>query len=443
MHLLDGVIRPYAWGSRTALAELRGLPTPSPHPEAELWFGAHPAAPAPVGGGADDQTLLDVVDADPRGQLGGACADRYQNRLPFLVKVLAADEPLSLQAHPSLEQAKDGFARENAQGLEVGAPNRNYRDDNHKPELVVAITEFELLAGFRNVTETVDLLRALQVPELDAYLGMLAGQPDSQGLRALFTTWITLPESALATLIPAVIDGAIAYLASTGNGGHSRPRSGHFWKSVRTIQADSGVLAVLLLNRISLRPGEGLFFARRQPAFLPGRYRYRGDGQLRQRPAGWSDTEARGCARTPPGPRFHARLAVRGHPDDAHTQCRVDLPDTDFGVPVVDGGTRRHRHPQAVIDSVRCSRAADPAVHVRCDRVAWCGHQSAGPAGPGGVAGRLRSGRRGSRRQRTKRVAPGRWSPVSRPVWPRRQHPARALGHPMPGRRWSRAGCSR
>ena len=257
MHLLDGVVRPYAWGSRTALAELRGLPTPSPHPEAELWFGAHPAAPAPVDGGVDGQTLLDVVDADPRGQLGEACADRYQGRLPFLVKILAAEEPLSLQAHPSLEQAKDGFARENARGIEIGAPHRNYRDDNHKPELVVAITDFEALAGFRDVTETVDLLRALQVPELDTYLGMLAGQPDSQGLRALFTTWITLPESALTTLIPAVLDGAIRYL-SDGNG--------HFAAAVRTLleigesyPADSGVLAVLLLNRISLRPGEGLF----------------------------------------------------------------------------------------------------------------------------------------------------------------------------------------
>ncbi|HEY9311504.1 mannose-6-phosphate isomerase, class I [Williamsia sp.] len=258
MHLLDGVIRPYAWGSRTTLAQLRGLPTPSPHPEAELWFGAHPAAPAPVSGGADGETLLDVVDADPRGQLGGACTDRYRGRLPFLMKVLAADEPLSLQAHPSLDQAKDGFERENARGIEVGAPNRNYRDDNHKPELVVALSEFEVLAGFREVTETVDLLRALQVPELDAYLGMLAGQPDSQGLRALFTTWITLPESALATLIPAVLDGAIHYLETTGNG--------HFAAEVRTLleigesyPADSGVLAVLLLNRITLRPGEGLF----------------------------------------------------------------------------------------------------------------------------------------------------------------------------------------
>lgn len=257
MRLLDGVVRPYAWGSRTSLASLRGLPTPSAHPEAELWFGAHPAAPAMAHDGASSATLLDVIEADPEGQLGAHCVHRYGGRLPFLLKVLAAEEPLSLQAHPSLEQAKDGFARENARGVELTASDRNYRDDNHKPELVVALTDFDALAGFRNIEDTVELLKVLQVPELDRHLGMLAGQPDSQGLRALFTTWITLPESALSTLIPAVLSGAIRYLES----GETR-----FSAEARTVleigenyPTDPGVLAVLLLNRVSLSPGQGLF----------------------------------------------------------------------------------------------------------------------------------------------------------------------------------------
>lgn len=257
MRLLDGVVRPYAWGSRTALAALRGLPTPSAHPEAELWFGAHPAAPALVRDGSSNETLLQVIESDPEGQLGSHCVQRYGGRLPFLLKVLAAEEPLSLQAHPSLEQAKDGFARENARGIELAASDRNYRDDNHKPELVVALTDFDALAGFRAIDDTVELLRVLQVPELDSYLGMLAGQPDSQGLRALFTTWITLPESALSTLIPAVLSGAIRYLES----GQTQ-----FSAEARTVleigenyPADPGVLAVLLLNRVSLAPGQGLF----------------------------------------------------------------------------------------------------------------------------------------------------------------------------------------
>lgn len=257
MRLLDGVVRPYAWGSRTAIAALRGMPTPSAHPEAELWFGAHPAAPAVVRDDARENTLLEVIDADPRAELGTLCAERYDGRLPFLMKILAAEEPLSLQAHPSLQQAKEGFARENERGIDVGAPDRNYRDENHKPELVVALSEFHALAGFRDVRETVDLLRVLQVPELDSHLGMIAGQPDSQGLRALFTTWITLPESALSTLIPAVLAGAIRYLES----GQDR-----FAAEARTVleigenyPLDPGVLAVLLLNRVTLAPGEGLY----------------------------------------------------------------------------------------------------------------------------------------------------------------------------------------
>ena len=257
MRLLDGVVRPYAWGSRTAIAALRGMPTPSAHPEAELWFGAHPAAPAVVRDDARENTLLEVIDADPRAELGTLCAERYDGRLPFLMKILAAEEPLSLQAHPSLQQAKEGFARENERGIDVGASDRNYRDENHKPELVVALSEFHALAGFRDVRETVDLLRVLQVPELDSHLGMIAGQPDSQGLRALFTTWITLPESALSTLIPAVLAGAIRYLES----GQDR-----FAAEARTVleigenyPLDPGVLAVLLLNRVTLAPGEGLY----------------------------------------------------------------------------------------------------------------------------------------------------------------------------------------
>ncbi|MGK9271589.1 mannose-6-phosphate isomerase, class I [Williamsia muralis] len=257
MRLLDGVVRPYAWGSRTAIAALREMPTPSAHPEAELWFGAHPAAPAIVRDDARENTLLEVIDADPRAELGTLCAERYDGRLPFLMKILAAEEPLSLQAHPSLQQAKEGFARENERGIDVGAPDRNYRDENHKPELVVALSEFHALAGFRDVRETVDLLRVLQVPELDSHLGMIAGQPDSQGLRALFTTWITSPESALSTLIPAVLTGAIRYLES----GQDR-----FAAEARTVleigenyPLDPGVLAVLLLNRVTLAPGEGLY----------------------------------------------------------------------------------------------------------------------------------------------------------------------------------------
>lgn len=257
MNLLRGPIRTYAWGSRTAIAEFTGRPTPTPHPEAELWLGAHPADPAYLETGGGAESLLEVVAADPTGQLGAASVAEFGDQLPFLLKVLAADEPLSLQAHPSAQQAADGFAREEAAGVPLNSPVRNYRDRNHKPELVVALDRFEALAGFRDPGDTVDLFRALDVEALTPYVNLLAGQSDADGLRALFTTWITLPQPSLDVLVPAVLDGAVRYLSSDDV---------RFVGEARTLlelgeryPADAGVLASLLLNRLTLEPGEGIY----------------------------------------------------------------------------------------------------------------------------------------------------------------------------------------
>ena len=257
MHLLRGAVRTYAWGSRTAIAEFTGRASPTAHPEAELWFGAHPGDPAYLQEEGGETSLLDAVRADPDGQLGAATVSRFGDALPFLVKVLAADEPLSLQAHPSAEQAEEGFAREERLGIPVSAPMRNYRDRSHKPELLVALDRFEALAGFRPVERTVELLRALAVPALEPSIHLLAGQAESDGLRALFTTWITAPQPHLDEVVPAVLDGAINYV----RGGHTT-----FAAEARTVlelgeryPGDAGVLASLLLNRITLAPGEGIY----------------------------------------------------------------------------------------------------------------------------------------------------------------------------------------
>ena len=269
MELLDNQIRTYAWGSRTVIAELLGEPVPSPHPQAELWLGAHPAAPSMVrAAGGAPRPLGELIADDPDGTLG-AGRDRWDGRLPFLLKVLAAEEPLSLQAHPSLEQAVEGWARENAAGIPVDAPDRSYRDANHKPELICALTDFVALVGFREPARTVELLRALDVPELAAYTELLAGQPGPDGLRALFTTWITLPQSVLDNLVPALQDGAVRLLASGAE---------EFAGEARTVldlseryPDDAGVLAALLLNRVPLDPGESLYLpAGNLHAYLSG-----------------------------------------------------------------------------------------------------------------------------------------------------------------------------
>ncbi|OBF84492.1 mannose-6-phosphate isomerase, class I [Mycobacterium sp. 852002-51163_SCH5372311] len=257
MELLRGALRTYAWGSRTDIAEFTGRPVPAAHPEAELWFGAHPGDPAWLETPDGEVSLLQALVADPEGQLGSASRARFGDVLPFLVKVLAADEPLSLQAHPSAEQAVEGYLREERLGIPVSAPTRNYRDTSHKPELLVALQPFEALAGFRQASRTTDLLRALAVSDLDPYIELLNDQSDADGLRALFTTWITAPQPDIDVLVPAVLDGAIHYVSSGAT---------EFEAEAKTVlelgeryPGDAGVLAALLLNRIDLAPGEAIF----------------------------------------------------------------------------------------------------------------------------------------------------------------------------------------
>jgi mannose-6-phosphate isomerase len=259
VQLLRGAIRTYAWGSRTAIAEFTGRPVPAAHPEAELWLGANPGDPAWLENPDGEISLLQALVDDPEGQLGSVTRARFGDVLPFLVKVLAADEPLSLQAHPSAEQAAEGYLREEKLGIPVNSPVRNYRDASHKPELLVALHQFEALAGFRPAARTVELLRALAVSDLDPYIDLLDDQSDADGLRALFTTWITAPQPDIDVLVAAVLDGAIHYVSSGAT---------EFAAEVKTVlelgeryPGDAGVLAALLLNRITLSPGEAIFLS--------------------------------------------------------------------------------------------------------------------------------------------------------------------------------------
>jgi mannose-6-phosphate isomerase len=251
------------------IPDLLGHEVPSPHPQAEMWLGAHPADSSHlIHADGGKTSLLDALGADPKYLLGPKRSERWDSTLPFLLKVLAADEPLSLQAHPSIEQARAGFAREDAAGIARDASNRNYKDANHKPELICALTELDALVGFRDPAATVRLLRALEVPELAGHAELLAAQPDADGLRALFTTWITLPQAMLDTLVPALQEGCVGLAGDDGE----------FSTEARTVlelseryPGDAGVLAALLLNRVTIDPGEALYLpAGNLHAYLSG-----------------------------------------------------------------------------------------------------------------------------------------------------------------------------
>src|SRR5690348_6641195 len=186
MDLLDAKTRAYDWGTSDAIAELQGRPVPAPGPEAELWMGAHPTAPS----GARGTTLDALIEAAPGRELGAEVAARFGGRLPFLLKILSAAKALSIQVHPSRAQAEAGYAAENARGLAPGDPARNYVDDWPKPELLYALTPFEVAAGLRPPSDASALLQALEVDELKP---LAAGLTD---MRAALGSILRWPEPA-------------------------------------------------------------------------------------------------------------------------------------------------------------------------------------------------------------------------------------------------------
>lgn len=250
---LTNVIQPYAWGSHSALAALRGEP-PVSTPEAELWMGAHPLAPSRLQ--STGQSLLEAIAREPGALLGADVASDYAGRLPFLLKVLAAATPLSLQAHPSLAQAAEGFAADEAARIPLAAPERNYKDQNHKPELLCALTEFWALCGFRPVAVTLELLDELGVPELRPYLVRLAENPDENGIRQLFSSLMLAPSAEQQALAAAVAAACQARLAQG-----SRFADEYRWavQLAELYPGDIGILSALLLNLLRLAPGEAIY----------------------------------------------------------------------------------------------------------------------------------------------------------------------------------------
>jgi mannose-6-phosphate isomerase len=293
---LTNTPRDYAWGSRTAIAELLGR-QPSGGPEAELWLGAHPVSPSRVANPDGTETTLDrVIEADPAKALG-----RGRTRLPFLLKILAADQPLSLQVHPDTEQARAGFARENAAGLALDAPERNYRDDSAKPELILALSErFEALTGFRHLSESrvlfgelkgfaagddADALAAFtdrlgggssENPVLPATTGGAAdvhGEGDPGHLPAAEREQRdaqATPGNPLRDTVAWLLTGdrgeverLVRAVAGAAGNAPEHTSFGREWELVRQLAdaypGDPGVVLSLLLNRVTLVQGQAMF----------------------------------------------------------------------------------------------------------------------------------------------------------------------------------------
>jgi mannose-6-phosphate isomerase len=251
-------VQHYDWGQRGPSAfipTLIGFPPEPGIAYAELWIGAHPVKPARVEIGGGLVSLAELIDAAPEAALGASCVRRFGPRLPFLLKVLAAERMLSIQAHPSRAQARDGFAREEAEGIPRDADHRRYRDDNHKPELIVALGEFYALCGFRSA-EDLSEIRG-RYPELLELIVPSAPTP----IEAMFTAIMSLEPARRDALVAAIVARLEAQNAE-------RPfeKDDHaYWllradrQFSREGRRDPGVLAMLMLNLVRLEAGQGLF----------------------------------------------------------------------------------------------------------------------------------------------------------------------------------------
>lgn len=260
MQKLINSVQNYAWGSKTALTDLYGIANPNNLPMAELWMGAHPKSSSKIEDASGQaRSLRDVIDADKAALLGDKVAQRF-GELPFLFKVLCAEQPLSIQVHPNKQASEIGFAKENAAGIPLDAAERNYKDPNHKPELVFALTPFLAMNAFREFSEIISLLQ----PVAGAHnaIAHFLENPNAEALSQLFASLLNMQGEEKSHAL-AVLKAAL------------ESQQGEPWETIRLIAQfypdDSGLFSPLLLNVLKLNPGEAMFlFAETPHAYLQG-----------------------------------------------------------------------------------------------------------------------------------------------------------------------------
>ncbi|MYG93747.1 MAG: mannose-6-phosphate isomerase, class I [Acidimicrobiia bacterium] len=284
--VLDGVIKPYSWGSTDSLAAMMGT-TSTTTPQAELWFGTHPRGPATLlrpaasrnvssdalsGVSPDVLRLDEVIAADPQSELGQQVARKFAGKLPFLLKVLAVARPLSLQVHPNAFEAQAGFEAEEQQGVRVDAAHRSFVDRNHKPELICALEPFTVLCGFREPVATAKLLRGLGVLELEPAVKLLqANHSQASDQIQQVLAWLWGLDVASGAELAQQVAQACDDLVHVGS--HAEFHAEMHWAArlAEHHEGDVGVVVALMLNLVTLQPGQALFLeAGRLHCYLEG-----------------------------------------------------------------------------------------------------------------------------------------------------------------------------
>ncbi|WP_044620597.1 mannose-6-phosphate isomerase, class I [Photobacterium gaetbulicola] len=259
---MHNVIQDYAWGSTTSIGQLFGIENPEGKPQAEIWMGAHQNGCSQIEVDGKPTLLSDFIEADKANLIGADTAETF-GELPYLFKVLAAEKALSIQVHPSKAQAEAGFAKEEEQGVPRTAGNRNYKDPNHKPELVYALTPYQAMNGFREFGQIVSYFRALEIEEIHALVAALEANQNEQGLEGFFEAMLSLDGEAK--------ESSVAKLLAYADAHKDEELFALILDLAEQYPGDIGLFAPLMLNTLTLQPGEAMFLDACTPhAYIKG-----------------------------------------------------------------------------------------------------------------------------------------------------------------------------
>jgi len=250
--LLENDVLEYAWGSKSFIPELLGMSPPFKKPQAEMWMGSHKKAPSKAILDNEIISLDRLIEKYPEDILGASTSYKFSGELPFLFKVLSASKPLSIQAHPNKIQAKSGFERENKKGIALDDPERNYRDNNHKPELICALTTMWALKGFRRPVEISELFKPLHDISRRCGIDIIQNQPDENGIKLFFLNLMNREKHDARSLVEDT-----AKIISTVK--NNNPAYEWVEKLNQEYPGDIGVLSPLFLNVLKLNPGEAVY----------------------------------------------------------------------------------------------------------------------------------------------------------------------------------------
>lgn len=266
---LQNTIKNYDWGCKTGLTDLLDIPNPENSPQAEIWMGTHPNGCSKEQ--ATGMLLSDLINKNTIKWLGQYTVEKY-GELPFLFKVICAFQPLSIQVHPNLKNAIAGFTKENEKGIPRNAHHRDYKDSNHKPEMLYALTNFKVMNGFRPIEQIIYLFDNIKINSLESEVTRLIqshkAHKDEMALQQFFSGLLSIDIERKEIVLAELIEVIDRY---DGNDYLLREVISYVRQIHKFYKDDIGLLAPLILNTFELKAGDAIFLYAETPhAYIQG-----------------------------------------------------------------------------------------------------------------------------------------------------------------------------